>query len=291
MYLSALSSSFALVALAEQLGVARHHAQRLLQIVRGDVRELLELGVAAVQLVLVALALGDIDDRRQARAVGLECGTRDLERQLGAVVAVQRDRAAARVVVVVARAVLAGAVLAGAGHDLVDRPADQRVAGLAEQALGGAIDQRDRALAVGHQHAIGRGLDHEAEPLLGAAALGLRGGDPGQIAEHVDRAADLTVVAVRQRGLGLDRRSRAVARDGDHIEDRVDRHALAQQALDQAQRDDLRRAPFAREHVEDMLAARLGVRPAEHALGHLVEPRHPTRGVRGQGSRRRCCSA
>ena len=64
----------ALVAARQQLRVARHHAQRLLQVVRGDVGELLELGVRARQLVLLgaqrrlgakqrllgALALGDV---------------------------------------------------------------------------------------------------------------------------------------------------------------------------------------------------------------------------------------
>ncbi len=40
------------VALAEQLRVACHHAQRLLQVVRGDVGELLEFGVGARQFVM-----------------------------------------------------------------------------------------------------------------------------------------------------------------------------------------------------------------------------------------------
>ena len=57
----------ALVALLEQPGVAGHHAQRFLQIVRGDVGKLLELGVAAAQIVLGALVLGDVDDRGQGR--------------------------------------------------------------------------------------------------------------------------------------------------------------------------------------------------------------------------------
>src|SRR6185503_2444023 len=61
----------ALVAAPEELGVARHHAQRLLQVVRGDIGELLELGVGALQLLvrglqrgLGLLALGDVVEHR-----------------------------------------------------------------------------------------------------------------------------------------------------------------------------------------------------------------------------------
>ena len=43
------------VAAGEELGVARHHAQRLLQVVRGDVGELLELRVRADEFVERAL--------------------------------------------------------------------------------------------------------------------------------------------------------------------------------------------------------------------------------------------
>ena len=70
-------SSRSLVAPRQQLGVAGDGAQRLLQIVRGDVGELLEIGVRARQLlgappqrVLGLLALGDVDAHAdQARAV------------------------------------------------------------------------------------------------------------------------------------------------------------------------------------------------------------------------------
>ena len=49
MYVGALVE-LPLVAPCEHLGEARHHAQRLLQVVRGDVGELLELGVRALQV-------------------------------------------------------------------------------------------------------------------------------------------------------------------------------------------------------------------------------------------------
>ena len=49
MYWSAALVELALVALLEQLAEARHLAQRLLQVVRGDVGELLELGVRALR--------------------------------------------------------------------------------------------------------------------------------------------------------------------------------------------------------------------------------------------------
>ena len=51
MYWSARSSSWPAVAPLQQLAEARHLAQRLLQVVRGDVGELLELGVGALQLL------------------------------------------------------------------------------------------------------------------------------------------------------------------------------------------------------------------------------------------------
>ena len=60
----------ALVAPRQQLHVAGHHAQRLLQVVRGHVGELLELGVRARQLLLGALALVDL--RGQLLVAGLQ---------------------------------------------------------------------------------------------------------------------------------------------------------------------------------------------------------------------------
>ena len=57
-----------LVAAREQLRIAGHGAQRLLQVVRGDVGELLQVGVRALPArgalgdrLLGALALGDVD--------------------------------------------------------------------------------------------------------------------------------------------------------------------------------------------------------------------------------------
>src|SRR5574341_1244391 len=74
----------ALVAPAEELRIARHHAQRLLQVVRGDVGELLQLRVASFQLFVrgaqrrlgVALRGDVVEDRdfveRLARRVALD---------------------------------------------------------------------------------------------------------------------------------------------------------------------------------------------------------------------------
>ena len=57
MYWSARSSSWPGVAALQQLAEARHLAQRLLQVVRGDVGELLEVGVRARELAAAAVEL------------------------------------------------------------------------------------------------------------------------------------------------------------------------------------------------------------------------------------------
>ena len=74
MYCSPRSSSWPAVAVLEQLAEARHLAQRLLEVVRGDVGELLELGVGAFERdgLLLELLLGGAHRleiaRRSARA-------------------------------------------------------------------------------------------------------------------------------------------------------------------------------------------------------------------------------
>ena len=88
-----------LVASRQQLRVARHHAQRLLQIVRGDVGELAQFLVRAVQLLHLLqemrfglLAHADVADRRRHQdAVGaLQRAQHDLDRKLAAVLAPPR---------------------------------------------------------------------------------------------------------------------------------------------------------------------------------------------------------
>ena len=89
----------ALVAPGQQLRVAGHHAQRLLQVVRGDVGELPQLLVRAVQLLhllqkmrLGRLARADVADRRRHQdALGaFERAQHDLDRELAAVLAPRR---------------------------------------------------------------------------------------------------------------------------------------------------------------------------------------------------------
>ena len=90
MYWSARSSSWPRVAALEQLAEARDLAQRLLEVVRGDVGELLELGVGALQRerLGVDLRLGRAQDlelaRRSARASPRRrCRARDVARAAG----------------------------------------------------------------------------------------------------------------------------------------------------------------------------------------------------------------
>ena len=61
----------AAVAARQQLHVARHHPQRLREVVRGDVGELLQVGVRALELGRAALELGG--DAREA-LLGAACG-------------------------------------------------------------------------------------------------------------------------------------------------------------------------------------------------------------------------
>ena len=75
---SAFCVELAVVAAFEQLAVAGYGPQRFLQVVRGDVGELLELGIGARQLgrgavqgVFGGFALGDVArDHRQIRGAG-----------------------------------------------------------------------------------------------------------------------------------------------------------------------------------------------------------------------------
>ena len=90
----------ALVALLEHLAEARDLAQRLLQVVRRDVRELLELGVRALELLrladqvlLRALELGDLAD--DAPAHGVDVGA-EVDHLAGAAGLQRAAEAAAR---------------------------------------------------------------------------------------------------------------------------------------------------------------------------------------------------
>ena len=77
MYCSPRSSSWPAVAALEHLAEARDLAQRLLQVVRGDVGELLELGVRALEVGgLGAQLLLRLPGRRAARAMIRRASTR-----------------------------------------------------------------------------------------------------------------------------------------------------------------------------------------------------------------------
>ena len=85
------------VALLEHLAEARHLAQRLLEVVRGDVRELLELGVGALELLRLAdqlllrdLERGDLADDAPAHRVDVGPQVDDLARAGGLELAAER---------------------------------------------------------------------------------------------------------------------------------------------------------------------------------------------------------
>ena len=70
----------AAVALLEQLAEARDLAQRLLQVVRGDVGELLELGVGALEVFLGGLQRLQLGDDPRAHRVDVGAELDDLPR-------------------------------------------------------------------------------------------------------------------------------------------------------------------------------------------------------------------
>jgi hypothetical protein len=110
------------------------------------------------------------------------------------------------------------------GNQVFDRPAEELVAGVAEEPLGLAIDQDDAPVPVDHDHGVGRRLEQAAE--LRLEQLGLPpvgevrhvpevGGDrdaapgaahPPQGGAHEDRGAALLAPAGLERPLArLDR--------------------------------------------------------------------------------------
>ena len=140
---------------------------------------LLELDVLLAQLLLDALAVGDVadgggdDDALSA----VDRRQRDLGRELGAVAATSGElhpsthRARARVgdVPVTALGVQAAD---GLGDEQLDGLADQLVAGVAEQPLGLGVDEHDLPVGVDADDRVRRGFEQAAELRLGALAIG-----------------------------------------------------------------------------------------------------------------------
>ena len=152
----------ATVTFAEQLGVARHHAQRLLEVVGSDIGELLEVGVGAAQVQLRPLARTDIHDRgeHEQTLVRLDRVEADLDGDFAAVLPTPeqvpsrphraRLRASKKV-----RAQPGVASVHLLGDEQLDRLAQELLAGVPEQPLDLAVHQHDLAAALHHHHAVG----------------------------------------------------------------------------------------------------------------------------------------
>src|SRR5260221_3708868 len=200
------------VATLYQLRIARHHAQRLLQVVRGDVGELLELGIGALELVVRlrqrhrgALALGDV----------VEDG--DLVERRRGVVAHQRDHdfgphyrtVRAQVALLEAyRLRFAGdeAPADRIGHvailrvrDLLHRSTDQLRFAAAKDLAQAAVDAREAA--VDHVGNAGRGqLEGLAEARLALAQRHLGVALRGDVADGRDDAVPVGLAGTAQEG-------------------------------------------------------------------------------------------
>lgn len=166
----------AVVAATEELGVGRDHPQRLLEIVRGDIGELLQLGVRACQflrlghqhrrrlsqLLLGTLALRHIADNgdRQHFPVDIEWAEANLDRELAAIFPSGRElefgphRTRMGIGGIVCAVVGMDAVETAWDHRL-DRAAKQFVAIEAEESLRLQVDGHDSPVVIDRHHGIG----------------------------------------------------------------------------------------------------------------------------------------
>ena len=149
------------VAALQQLGEARHLAQRLLQVVRGDVGELLELGVRALQLLGVLLQDGvGLPRRGQLVQDALAHGVH-VRGQVGHFPRTGQGDLVPEVAV---------GHLAGLGGEPVQRPDRRRPQAEREQHHDGREADRDR-----DEHAV----QHGGRVVQGRDGLGPGGRDVG----------------------------------------------------------------------------------------------------------------
>jgi hypothetical protein len=154
-----------------------------------------------------------------------------------------------------------------------------------EQLFCPAIGQRNLPLDVHQKDPVGRSLDHAAQALLLLLAQRLGLGLTGEITEDHDHSDHLASGGVRQRGIDVQQRTPAVAR---HRHDTL--LVAHQQALleHQVNRIDLQMTggpSFPRKHFPIAAANGLGLGPAQHACGFLVELRDARVAVRGEKPR------
>jgi hypothetical protein len=134
------------VAALEELRVARDRAQRLLQVVRGDRGELLQLRVGALQLFQRLLALGDVVEdrdlvlRRAVRVAHQRHGEHHPHGRaaLGDVALLELH--AVKLARAHARALRVGEVAIVRVRDLLHRAADQLLGRVAEHGAQAAVD-------------------------------------------------------------------------------------------------------------------------------------------------------
>jgi hypothetical protein len=154
-----------------------------------------------------------------------------------------------------------------------------------EQVFCPAIGQCNLPLDVHQKDAVGRSFDHSTQALLLLLAQRLGLGLTGEIAEDHDHADHLASGRMRQRGIHVQQRAPAVAR---HRHDPL--LVAHQQALleHQVNRIGLQMTggpPFPRKHFPVAAADGLGLGPAQHAGGFLVELRDARVAVRGEKPR------
>src|SRR4051812_3309979 len=200
------------VAAHHQLRIAADHAQRLLQVVRGDVRELFQLGVGALQLLvrhvqggLGLLARADVVEdgdlvERAAGAVALDRHA-EVDPHRGAVLAHvalldvhRRDFARVQ-----ARALRVDDVEVLGMRDLASGAADQLVLRVAHDLAQAPVDAQELAVQADVRDA--RAGELEGAPVALLAFVQARFGvlALGDVVEHRDLVERLAVRAARER--------------------------------------------------------------------------------------------
>ncbi len=171
----------------EELHVAGDGPERLLEVVRGHVREPLELLVRAAELFFGPLAGADVDHggEHEQPLVRLDRVQTDLDGDVGAVLAAPEQvppgphRAGLRIGEVRGPK-LRMALAEARGDDPLDGLPQQRLPGIPEQPLGLAVDEHNLTAPVNHHHAVGHRFNHGAEARLARGRRGFESGAPAR---------------------------------------------------------------------------------------------------------------
>ena len=202
--------------------------------------------------------------------VGLQRGDRDVDRELGAVLALapQLEAHAQGDLRVLGLALQHGAEALGdqragaLGEELLDRAADDLLAVVAEQLVGPGVGDRDRAVGADLDDRVRRGLEDGLELLLGLLAL-------GDVADDAAEEALAGVLPHRERE--LERELAAVLAQADDLDGLTEQARGGEAALgDALDAGVVHRAEALGHQDRQREAVDLVLDVAEHQLGAAV---------------------